>query len=417
MGQAPSVTVAGAGIGGLAAALLLARSGFAVRLLERSAAPLTSGAGIQITPNAGRILAELGLEDAIAAAGGEPAAILVRSGRTGRRIAALPLGPDFARRFGAPYRTIHREDLHRVLLSAAEAEAGIDLLFGHGVVDCARHIRGLTVLAETAAGDVEFGTAALIGADGIASEVRRTIEGAGVRRESGRSAWRTLVRAEDMPAGIDAEAIGLWLGRAGHVVHYPVRGGKAVNVVVVLPDRKLAGRLESAAESAAVPRALRRWAKPVTALLAASADWRRWPIATVDPSAVWSMDRVALLGDAAHAMAPFLAQGGAMAIEDAAVLAAAMTASPDDPAAAIAAYEAERRPRVAQVWRAAERVAQLYHLGALRSVARNAGMRLLGGRALINRYTWIYGWRPGDANEKRRPKAAPVAPAGASPVR
>lgn len=405
MQRTPTIAIAGAGIGGLTAAILLARAGFHVLLLEREPAPSTAGAGIQITPNAGRILAGLGLDDAIAAAAAEPESIVVRSARGGQRIVAMPLGERFARGFGFPYRTVHRADLHGILLTAATAEAGVELRSDHEVVEYAEHGNGLTIVAETSHGDDEFQAAALIGADGIGSRIRGRIPDAAERTPTGRAAWRLVIPAAALPEGIAADQVGLWLGAAGHVVHYPVRRGAEFNIVAVVPD---AG--PGPGTIAAMRDRLGSWARPVRALVAVDGDWQRWPIGTVDPRGAWTTGRVALIGDAAHAMAPYLAQGGAMAIEDAAILSALLAADPGALAEAMAAYEAERRRRVARVWRAARTTADLYHMGTLTAAVRNFGMRFLGGRALLNRYAWIYRWDAAPEKGKRRPKAAPSSP-------
>jgi salicylate hydroxylase len=189
-----------------------------------------------------------------------------------------------------------------------------------------------------------------------------------------------------------------------------VRAGKEFNIVAVVPASETERDVET------MRRRFRGWRRPVREALAIEADWRPWPIGTVDPRGAWTQERVALLGDSAHAMAPFVAQGGAMALEDAAVLAHAMAETPDDLGRAIARYEAARRPRVAKVFRTAETTADLYHMGRLTGAVRNTGMRIIGGRGLIGRYSWIYGWRPPATKEKRRPEAAlPMkASAGAS---
>jgi salicylate hydroxylase len=386
--RTPTVAIAGAGIGGLTAALLLARAGFHVELFERHPVLTEAGAGIQVTPNAARILESLGLDRAIAAMASTPRALVVRSGRSGRRIVAMPLGEAFERGFGFPYRTIHRADLQRVLAEAVAAQADVDLHLGAAIAGFASHPRGLTAIVESGGRDREITPDVLIGADGVGSDLRALVPGAAERQPSGRTAWRALIGAADAPAGIPLDVVGLWLGSAGHVVHYPVRNGEALNVVAVIRDEP---RPEDAGAET-LWRRIGNWAKPIQAILGAATAWQAWPISTVDPSGPWTDGRFALLGDAAHAMTPFIAQGGAMAIEDAAVLARHLGATRHDPEAALAAYAAERRPRVRRVAKAAATTADLYHMGTLTGAVRNAGMRFLGGRALLNRYSWIYRW-------------------------
>lgn len=389
MERTPTIAIAGAGLGGLTAAILLARAGFRVLLFEREPALSTAGAGIQLTPNAGHVLAGLGLDGAIADVAAEPAFIDVGSGRSGRRIVAMPLGARFASRYGLPYRTIHRADLHGILSAAAAAEPGVELLLGHEVVEFADHPNGVTIITESTTGDAEFTASALIGADGAASRIRAVLQGAAERRLTGQVAWRLIVPKAVLPAGLAVDTVGLWLGPGGHVVHYPVRRGDEFNVVAVVSED------EHQANLAGMRQRLGQWAEPVRSLLALEGDWRRWPISVVDPRRAWTDGRAAILGDAAHAMAPYLAQGGAMAIEDAAVLARVLDANRFDIPEAMTRYEAERRPRVRRVWRSANTTADLYHMGLLTGAVRDAGMRILGGKMLLRRYGWIYRWRVG----------------------
>jgi len=392
------IAVAGAGIGGLTVALALARAGFGVRLLERSETLSEVGAGIQISPNAGRVLALLGLDDAVARLSSEPVGLEVRSGRTGRRLATMPFGTPLARRYGVPYRTIHRADLLDVLASAAMAEADVDLKAGHTVSEFAIHARGLTIACETRAGMREVTAAALIAADGAGSLVRRLMPEGAPRKPMGRTAWRAVISAEAAPPVMPRDRVGLWLGPGGHVVHYPVRGGREFNLVAVTPDPPADAPSSGFGD---LMKRFRRWDRDVLAILAAPLDWRRWPITTVDPTAPWAKGPVVLLGDAAHAMAPFLAQGGAMAMEDAYVLAQGLARQPDQPAAAFAAFERTRRPRVTRVWNAANGTADLYHLGGPAAAFRNAGLRIAGGGMLLHRYRWIYGWTPPDSTPRK----------------
>lgn len=392
--------MAGGGIGGLSVALALARTGIRSHVLERSATPQQAGAGIQITPNAGRVLAELGLEHAIDRVCSKPEAIHVRTWR-GAEIVTVPLGPRFARQHRAPYRTIHRSDLLEVLLGAIDTSEFVTLSQGQNIVEFALHHRGLTVMAEHEGRHLEYPASGLIAADGVGSFVRSVMPGARPRVPTRRTAWRTIVKAAAAPQTVNGNAIGLWLGPNGHIVHYPVRGGTEFNVVVVSPD----SQSSATAGFEEIRRRFRRWADPILELLSIDGDWKPWPIATVHPSGPWASGPVVLLGDAAHAMTPYLAQGGAMAIEDAAVLANSLAAGTDDVETAFARYARDRKPRVRRVWRAARGAAELYHMGAFTSSMRNVAMRLVGGGGLGWRYRWIYRWRP-PVTKTRHPKAA-----------
>ena len=396
--KSPSILIAGGGIGGLTAALALAKAGVPVRIAERGDGFEQSGAGIQITPNAGRILAELGLDDEIAARASEPEAIEIRSWR-GARLARVKLGARFRRRYGVPYRTIHRADLQGVLASAAASHPLIELMPQRALVEFALHPHGITAMLEGESGHREIAIDALISAEGIGSMVRSYLPGGSDRRPTGKTAWRTVIAASDAPEGMALDRIGLWLGKDIHVVHYPVRSGEEVNVVVTARDPKRAS-----AGFPDVGKKIARWAAPIAAL-ANLTGWKAWPISEVRPGGRWTSGPVALLGDAAHAMVPYVAQGGAMAIEDAAVLARFVADDPGNIEAAFAAYESTRHRRVRRVWRAARGAAELYHMGALTGAVRNIGLLLAGGLVIGTRYGWIYAWRPPET-QSRRPKAA-----------
>lgn len=357
-------------------------------MAERADAFREIGAGIQLTPNALRVLAELGLEQKLTDLASQPKSIEIRSWR-GTRIVSLPLGKRFRRRHGHPYLTLHRADLQDVLANAARAQAKVSLMPAHEVAEFALHPKGITVMLSTPDGHTEIPADVLIGADGVNSFVRSTMPDRAERRPTGRSAWRAMLAASDLPKGIRTDRVGLWLGKTGHVVHYPVRDGAEFNIVAVT-DGSTTGEAQRPVGPAP---AFRGWARPVRDLLEAADHWREWPIATVKPSGAWASGPVALLGDAAHAMAPYLAQGAAMAIEDAATLATELAAS-EDLTAALARYEAVRRRRVKRVWRAANGAADLYHMGALTGSVRNVVMSLLGGTGLALRYDWIYRWQP-----------------------
>jgi salicylate hydroxylase len=391
-----TVVIAGAGIGGLTAALTLAREGFRVAVAERTHTLSPIGAGIQLSPNAGRILAELGLDAALAPLAVEPAAIEIRSGHNGRVIAAIPLGERARKRYGFPYRTIHRADLQSVLLAAVSDHAEIDLQLGAELVEFAAHARGLTAMLQHGDGSAnDLPAAALVGADGIRSRIRAVMPGARPLQPARRTAWRAVVDIVDAPPEMAHDRVGLWLAPDVHLVHYPIRAGMQVNIVAIVKEDLADESWNAPGERSAIIERFRRWCEPARQIIATPAEWTRWSIASVDPRGTWAAGPVALLGDAAHAMVPFLAQGGAMAIEDAAVLARALGASPDDAAAAFRRYQALRQPRLRRVWRTSASTGDLYHMGSLTGGIRNLGMRLIGGKGLLARYDWLYKWTPG----------------------
>jgi salicylate hydroxylase len=386
------VVIAGAGLGGLTAALTLARRGFSVVICERARQLAEVGAGIQISPNAGHVLKDLGLDQALAAAASEPVAIDVRSGATGRAITSASLSA-FRQRYGLPYRSFHRVELQRILASAVAAEPRIELRLGTTVAGFVREADGVVVRLERAGAVSLIEAIALIAADGVWSSLREALGGRPAR-PTGRTAWRATVPAGAAPPGLPADRIGLWLGRNAHLVHYPVRAGKTINVVAIVEEDWHGEGWSEPGDRAQVARAFAGWAAEARAIIAAPAEWRKWALVAVNPHGPWTSDRAALLGDAAHAMLPFLAQGAAMAIEDAAVLAASLARGGSDVAGALRAYENERKMRVIRLAAAAKQVGDTYHFGSFAAFGRDVALRLAGERLMIGGNDWIYGWRP-----------------------
>lgn len=381
------VIVAGAGIAGLSTAIALARRDIPVVVLERAPVLAEVGAGLQLSPNAVHALAALGLADAVATESVRPSLIRSVNAATGRTIAEIPLDGAPAR-YGAPYLVLPRPRLLEVLAMAAAADPRVELRLGCAL-ESVRETAD-AVVAETAGGAVSG--IALIGADGVGSRVRRTVLDGGAARPTGRVAYRATADLAAAPPEAQAETF-LWLAPRAHLVHYPI-GGR-INLVAVVEEAPEADAVvdwDAAATADRVRRHFGGFAEPAASLLAAATEWRRWPLLAARPPA-WTRGRVGLVGDAAHAMLPFLAQGAAMAIEDAVVLAARLAAAPTI-AAGLAATERERRPRVERVVAEAARSGRIYHLAGPLAAARDAAMRLAGGPRLIARLDWLYGWRP-----------------------
>ncbi|MCB1498364.1 MAG: FAD-dependent monooxygenase [Bauldia sp.] len=393
MGERPTIVVAGAGIGGLTAALSIARAGFHVVIVERSAELLEIGAGIQISPNAAVVLAALGLDAALAAVSTEPREVAIRSGVSGGALAALPTAA-FASRYGTPYRVIHRVDLQAVLLNAVRGDPDIRLVLGATVDDALLRGDQLFVRIVSDEGNEVLATAGLIGADGVWSTLRGRIPGSASARFTGRTAWRTVIPIDSAPSFVRSDQVGLWLGPNAHLVHYPVARGAAVNVVAVVEEAYDKQGWAAHADRRGLVGHFREWCPEVKALVGASSPWQKFSLNAVDPHGRWVEGRTALLGDAAHAMVPFLAQGAAMAIEDAAVLGRELAARPDDVPAALAAYQNDRRPRVVKVWKSAWRTGQHYHQTGAMAAARDLVLKTVGPQFLLSRSDWIYRWKP-----------------------
>ena len=391
-GERRVVIIVGAGIAGLTAALALSAAGFRVFIVERADHLSEVGAGIQLSPNAGRVLAGLGLDAALAAASIEPEAIEIRSGISGRLLAALPIGA-FRRRYDFPYRVIHRADLQSILAEAVAADRAITLECAATVSEYLKQSDGLLVRIATPHGIDVVPAVAIIAADGVWSLFRQRIAGSAEPQPTGRTAWRALISADVARDLVALDRTGLWLGPDAHLVHYPVARGAAVNVVAIVEERWEKPGWNAVGDRNEITRRFGGWSAAARRLLAAPISWQKFAITRIDPSGPWTDGRLALLGDAAHAMTPFLAQGAAMAIEDAAVLANRLRSAADVPAA-LQAYEAERKERVAKVAAAAAEVGEQYHYRGVMAFARDAALRLAGERLILERNDWIYRWQP-----------------------
>lgn len=385
------VAIAGAGIGGLAAALTLSGIGCEVTLVERRTGFDEPGAGIQISPNASRVLIELGLERPLRRIASAPPGVLIRHAGSGHPIGSVALGPFAAKRYGAPYLVVQRADLQTLLLDAVRSR-GIALMMGRRAIAAASDADGASLTLETAAGERTTMPADLVvGADGIGSALRQALGGP-APAPSGYVAWRATLARGEAPDPTE-ERTGLWLGRAAHVVHYPMAQGSRLNVVAILRGAAPLEGWSSPGDPAAIRARFAGHAPPLRGLIAAAEEWRVWSLADIKAGPV-ARGRIALIGDAAHAVLPFLAQGGALAIEDAAVLAAALAARPLDPAAALRDYARQRLPRIRRVRDAARQNGRVYHLAGPAAWARDLVIARRGAEGMTARYDWLYGWRP-----------------------
>ncbi len=381
------ILIAGGGIGGLAAALALARIGRRVTVVERSAAPAESGAGLQLSPNAVKALRQLGVADRIAHLATAPAALTVRNGHDATILATTSLSSTTTR-YGAPYWVIHRADLHRALFDAATAHANIEYQPGFDIVSAARIQNGATL---TAADGRTLQGAALIGADGVWSRVRTSVMPGADPKPSGFIAYRTLIPSET--AGIlAASEIGAWLAPGAHGVHYPVQAGRSINVVIIKRDAWQGTSWSESASHEDAAAATQTFASALLGALARAPHWHKWSLAAPLRLNTFVRGTVALLGDAAHPILPFLAQGGAIALEDAVQLAASLTAHPTDLALALISYDRARQSRVRRVASTASRNGQIFHLDGPLALARNLTLRTLPPSTLLTRLNWLYGF-------------------------
>jgi salicylate hydroxylase len=322
-----------------------------------------------------------------------PEAVAIKTA-SGGSLARIPLGADAERRYGAPYWAIHRADLQAALLDAVRANPNITVRLGIRVEDFAPHIQGMSVACRQGIATVEEHGIALIGADGLWSALRTRLGNAAPAFRQ-RTAWRALVPVEEVDDEFRAPDVQLWLGKNAHVVHYPVRGGTLINVVAIVNDTwaEPGWSTEGARKELLAHFSQWNWALPVREFLAVPDRWLKWALYDLPPLHSWGGGAVTLLGDAAHPTLPFLAQGAALAIEDAAVLADKMALRPDDLARAMRRYERSRRRRTARVQRAARSNGRIYHLAAGEALARDLFLRFAGGKMLLRRYNWLYDWR------------------------
>lgn len=388
--------IAGGGIGGLCAALAATRAGWEVRLYEQAMAFSEVGAGLQLGPNATRILQAWGLGAALARVATFPERIVARSSSSGRELGALTLGKRSEKRYGAPYATVHRHDLHELLLRTVKASGGVHLHLNSAVERVSQEPDGVQLSWED--GRIVEGDA-LVAADGVWSAVRGQLLADGAARPTGHLAYRALLPMAELPAERRRLEVTAWLGPQMHVVSYPVRGGEFLNLVVIVqgqaPEEHRAWDDEGLA--ADVDAALAPCAPALRELVQAAAAWGRWTLCDREPLSradQMAQGRVAWLGDAAHPMRPFLAQGAGMAIEDAAELGRCLAPVQDlslGVPAALGRYAMQRWERVARVQAHSRRNGELFHATGLRRLGRDIGLKTLGQRVMD--LPWLYGYK------------------------
>jgi len=390
------VVVVGAGIAGLTLSLCLARAGVRVTVIDRAQELREVGAGLQLSPNASAILFHLGLGSALDATGIRPEAIAIRDGASGHLILRLPLGEAMVERYGAPYIVIHRADLQGTLLAAVQQEPRVSLHLGVDIDSLQEDEAGVTVAGCEAGQPVEFRGGVLVGADGVRSMVRERVMGGRPAVYTGRTAWRATFKAEGFVAqSFRHNETGLWLGRHAHLVHYAIDAGREINLVAAIDDVWNGDGWDVPGDPEQVRAAFARWPEPVRKLIAMPDNWRKWALCEAPRDTPWTRGRAVLIGDAVHGMPPFVAQGAAMAIEDARVLSGVLASGTGgDVEERLRDFAEGRKARTDKVAAAARRNGRIYHLGGAAAKARNLGMRALGAERLVAGMDWIYGWRP-----------------------
>jgi salicylate hydroxylase len=396
------ILIAGGGIGGLSAALACTRAGADVSVFERSAVFSEFGAGIQLSPNVVKILYGWGLQQALAEVVAHPDRLQVRSASSGAVLGTLRLGEVMALRYGAPYLTIHRADLHQLLLAALQGQGGVALKLSSAVLGFDETGNDVAVRLDhehQARGDL------LVGADGGWSGIRQQLLADGAPQPTGHLAYRALISQARLPVHLRSSQVTAWLGPQMHVVQYPVRGGEWLNVVAIVHGQVQGdmSHWDHSGNAAELQQRLQGTCKPLRDLIQAVPDWRLWALSIRPPmrsGREQAGGRVALLGDAAHPMVPYLAQGAGMAIEDAAVLARlleqgglfAATGGTADPSGLVPVlvrqYAQQRWQRNARVQATAIRNGKIFHASGLLAFGRNAAMKIRG-EALMDQ-PWLY---------------------------
>jgi salicylate hydroxylase len=393
-----SVIVAGAGIAGLTAALAFARRGREVRVFEQAPRFESIGAGIQLSPNATRILDRLGVLDLLLPQATHPPAVLLKDAATLRLLARVPLGEIAEQRWGAPYLVVHRADLQAALLDSVAGEPAIRITAGARVTDVRFDGADTVVSVQSGEAESQENAGLVVGADGVWSVLGALCGGERGTRFSGELAWRTTIdAASEAGAAFSAltstDCATTFLHSGFHLVAYPVKAGTAFNLVAFTPGGSIGRSWAGHADPALLAQAMRGTHKALRELVDKAGRWTVWPVHTVEAKRPWTRSgRLALIGDAAHAMTPFAAQGAAMAIEDADMLAAFLTASPDDMATALSKWEETRRPRVARVARRGSLNRLAWHAAGPVAFARNLFLKARSPERLAADLDWLYGY-------------------------
>ncbi|MGK4581612.1 3-hydroxybenzoate 6-monooxygenase [Kitasatospora sp. HPMI-4] len=387
------ILVAGGGIGGLAAAIAIADRGHHVTVLERRDTFSELGAGIQLGPNAFHALDRLGVGEAVRGHSVHIDELRFMDGTTGEYVAGMPLTGAYRERFGNPYAVVHRGGLYQGLLDACRADGRVTLVGSAGVTSYEQN--AVSVTAHTDAGE-SFTGAALIGADGIRSAVRRQLVGDGEPRVSGHTIYRSVIPMKCVPERLRSNTVTLWAGPGWHFVHYPIGGGELLNLAATRDDGAREVVVGRPAAKAHVLNEFPELGHSARRLLELGEDWREWVLCDRDPVECWTQGRVTLLGDAAHPMLQYAAQGACMALEDAVLLGELLDGHTEDVEQRLEKYNAERRERTARVQLVAREIGrQLYHAAGAEAVARNEMLSAFCAEDLYDKVSWLHGARVG----------------------
>jgi salicylate hydroxylase len=388
------VVITGAGIAGLTAAIAFAARGLPVHVFEKANKIEEIGAGIQLSPNATRILDRLGMLDALRTVAVLPEAVVLRRARDLAELARVPLGKGALERWGAPYLVLHRADLQAMLLARAARQPGVSITTAAEVTGASAGVEGVTVSYQQDATARTVEAPLLVGADGVWSRTRTFVVGGAESRFTGRIAWRATLRAGSpafatLGGAVGTREVTAFLHPSAHLVTYPVRAGAAINLVAFTKGADLSHDWESNPDRSSLEAA---FATSALGVLVRGAQWTSYPIHQVKPGQSWTGNGLALIGDAAHAMPPFAAQGAAMAIEDAWTLAEEVGRDQGDNPVALARYEARRKPRVIRVARRGAFNEFTWHAAGPVAMARDLVLRTRRTQRLATDMDWLYGF-------------------------
>jgi 3-hydroxybenzoate 6-monooxygenase len=399
------VLIVGGGIGGLAAALALARQGIRAQVIEQAPEFKEIGAGIQLGPNVFAMFDVLGLIESISALAVFPNNLIMLDSISGEEVTRIPLGDAFRKKFTHPYALIHRADLHKVLLDACRQSDLIRLDASEKVVKVDETDDGVIAHAESGK---DYRGAALIGADGLWSSIRQIVVGDGKPNVAGHITYRAVLPTSEMPEKFRWRDMVLWAGEKVHLVHYPLRTGELFNLVAVFHSNRYEEGWDSYGDPTELHERFAKTCAPVRTLLNKIESWRMWVLCDRPPIKNWSRGRITLLGDAAHPMLQYLAQGAGMSIEDAVCLADRVVAAGGDYAAAFRAYQQARYLRTGRVQIMARVYGEFYHASGVAKELRNMMLSARTAEDAMAGMEWLYGEQK-ELTRGTRAEAAPIA--------
>lgn len=385
-GKALPFLIVGGGIGGCAASLMLAKAGKQVLLLEQAEDFKEIGAGIQLGPNAFRAFDTLGISEDVGRYVVYPDNLVMMDGMTGEQVTNMTMGEPFVTRFGKPYGVIYRADLHLLLVNACKANPLISMQTNCRVVDYQESTESVRVTTDDGCA---YSGVALIGCDGLWSKIRAQLLGDGPPRVSGHIAYRAVLRTEDVPEELRRNDMVLWAGAKNHLVQYPLRGGELYNLVAVFHSDRYVEGWDAKADPEELSKRFAGNCEQVKRMLSMIDTWRMWVLCDREPVRTWSKGRVTLLGDAAHPMLQYMAQGAAMAMEDAICLAEEVNAT-EAIDQAFVNYQEKRYLRTGRVQLTARMYGEVYHAAGVAGELRNAMLSRRTDEQGYESLAWLY---------------------------